>query len=126
MLDFILFAKTIFQNGLPSQVLGIKIWTYLSGATTQPTTVSISSPSSAIQPYLPGLLNSISVYFLIPSLPPAHEICSLQLIVSVVHVRSLPSIPSLSFLCGWCPSFLQADLPPTLMLVPSFCALIAP
>ena len=70
----------------------------LRGATTQPKTQSRSSPTLAIHPYLPVLLNSISVYFLIPTLPLDPKICSLKHTVSVVHILSPPSTASLSFL----------------------------
>lgn len=143
VLNLITFAKIFFfffsQTGHIHRFWGLIYRLIFWGATSQPTyTIHIqpqpSCPSyfpTVVQLYFPTvLLNSISIYFLIPTLPLAQELCSLQLIGFVVYSASLPSI-GLPFL----PTCLVCKLPsnelpshphPLLSLVPSFCVHLAP
>lgn len=119
----------LFPNRLHSQVLGIQIQLYLLGSCHLTTAPSVTRPGSAILPDLPVLPSRISIDFLIPTLPLAHKLCSLPLIV-VFHVVSLPSMTSrLFFTClvsKFPSSVFPTDPHSSLSLVPSLSAFIVP
>ena len=87
------------QRPLPQQVTFTgsehEIQTSFLGGIIQPMTSSAPSPSSATHPHLPVLLSSTSVYFLIPTPPLTHELCSLQL--TVLLSLQFPCLAGLPF-----------------------------